>query len=152
MVKLLSLVIIGLCGFALASFDEEAKAEDAKLSVLFDNIRNKEGKMYVFIYNYENQYPDNPYLNFEIDKQIVSDYGTLKFMIPQSLSKGHYAISVLDDENSNDDLDFFLGFPLEGYGFSNNISPFLSMPKYDDLLFDLSSDKKTIHLTLQYFI
>lgn len=152
MVKLLSLVIVGICCLTLVSFDEEANEADAKLTVLFDNIRNKDGKIYVFIYSYENQYPDNPYLNFEIDKQVVSDYGTLKFMIPESLSKGSYAVSVLDDENSNDDLDFFLGLPLEGYGFSNNVAPFLSMPKYDDLLFDLSSNKKTISLTLQYFI
>ncbi|MFT5821385.1 MAG: hypothetical protein ACI8ZM_002638 [Crocinitomix sp.] len=152
MVKLLSIVLVGICCLTLVSFDEDADQADSKLTVLFDNIRNKEGKIYVFIYNYENQYPDNPYLNFEINKQVVSDFGTLLFTIPESLSKGNYAISVLDDENENDDLDFFLGLPLEGYGFSNNVAPFLSMPKYDDLLFDLSSNKKTINLTLQYFI
>lgn len=152
MVKLLSIIVIGLGCFTLASFEEEKQEADSKLTVLFDNIRNKEGIIYIFIYNYENQYPDNPYRNFEINKQVVSDYGTLKFTIPESLSKGRYAISVLDDENANEDLDLFLGIPLEGYGFSNNISPFLSMPDYNDLLFDLSTNKKTINLTLQYFI
>ncbi len=153
MVKLLSILLVGVSSFVLFSFEEEASQKaDSKLTVLFDNIRNKEGKIYVFIYNYENQYPENPYLNFEINKQVVSDYGTLKFTIPENLSKGNYAVSVLDDENANEDLDFFLGLPLEGYGFSNNVSPFLSMPNYEDLLFDLSTHKKTINLTLQYII
>jgi len=152
MVKLLSILAIGSGCFTLASFDEEESTADSKLTVLFDNIRNKDGKIYVFIYNYENQYPDNPYRNFEINKQVVSDYGTLKFTIPESLCKGNYAVSVLDDENMNEDLDSFFGMPTEGYGFSNNVSPFLSVPDYKDLLFDLSTNKKTINLTLQYFI
>jgi uncharacterized protein (DUF2141 family) len=154
MAKLLSTLLLGLCCLTLISFEEEEETieADSKLTVLFDNIRCKEGKIHIFIYNYENQYPDNPWRNFEINKQIVSDFGTLLFTIPESFSQGKYAVSVLDDENENEDLDFFFGMPLEGYGFSNNVSPFLSMPDYDDLLFDLSGTKKTINLTLQYFI
>ena len=149
--KLFSLIIITLGCVFFSSFTQEQKT-DSKLTVLFDNIRNKEGKIYVFIYSYENQYPDNPYLNFEIDKNLVSDFGTLKFTIPESLAPGKYAVSILDDENANADLDMFLGVPLEGYGFSNNVTPFFSMPDYDELLFELPENKKTINLTLQYLI
>ncbi len=149
--KLLKALIICIGCLLLFAFKQESKA-NAELTVLFDNIRNKEGKLYIFVYSYENQYPDNPYMNFEISKEIVSDFGTLKFTIPENLQHGNYAVSILDDENANEDLDMFWGLPIEGYGFSNNIKPLLSMPDYDKLLFDLTTDKKTIHLTLQYLL
>jgi uncharacterized protein (DUF2141 family) len=134
----------------LVSFSQEK--EESLLTVQFDNIRNNDGTLYVFIYNYENQYPDNPYLNFEIDKNLVSKFGTLKFTIPNILAKGEYGISILDDENANEDLDLFFGLPKEGFAFSNNVVPFLSMPDYSDIIFDLSDDKKTVFLTLQYIL
>lgn len=153
MVKLLSVILaIGAC-FMLYSFEEEEQVKrNAELSVLFDNIRSKDGKLHVFVYNYENQYPYNPYRNFEIDKSVVSDFGTLRITLPENFDLGKYAVSILDDENENEDLDRFMGLPIEGYGFSNNVSPTLSLPDYDDLLFDLNESKKTIHLTLQYLI
>ena len=68
------------------------------------------------------------------------------------MAVGKYAISILDDENSNDDLDRFLGIPTEGYGFSNNVKPLLSMPKYEELLFDLNQDYLCLKLKLQYVL
>lgn len=121
------------------------------LTVNFENIRNNDGKIFIFIYNYENQYPDNPYLYFEINKTKVAN-GELRYVVPEGLQDGQYAISVIDDENANEDLDLFLGIPTEGYGFSNNVAPYFSMPDYNDLLFDFSDGKKTINLTLQYIL
>jgi len=149
--KLFSILFIGLFSFTICSFERQ-EISTSKLTVLLDNIRNKEGNIFIFIYNYENQFPDNPFLHFEINKNLVSDFGTLKFIIPKSLTTGKYAVSILDDENANEDLDMFLGIPSEGYGFSNNVSPFFSLPNYDELLFDLAGNKKTIYLTLQYIL
>ena len=38
----------------------------------------------------------------------------------ENLTYGTYAISVLDDENSNLEMDMILGIPKEGFGFSKN--------------------------------
>lgn len=140
--------VIILC-FLLAFSGAKAQTQ---LTVQLDNIRNNKGKLYVFVYSYENQYPDNPYLNFEIDKALVSQFGTLKYTLPAPLAIGKYGISVLDDENANEDLDLFLGVPREGFAFSNNVTPFLSFPDYQTILFDLESAKKTIFITLQYIL
>lgn len=148
--KLLKFLFIGLGLLCLPAFTPESN--QSTLTVEFNNIRNRDGKIFVFIYSYENQYPDNPYLHFEIDKKRVSDLGTLKFIVPNNLDRGQYAVSVLDDENANEDLDMFFGLPTEGYGFSNNVAPFFAMPDYNELLFDLESNKKTINLTLQYIL
>lgn len=149
--KLLSFIVIGALTFALTSFQFDSPEGSSTLTIKFDNIRNKDGKLYVFLYNYENQYPENPYKYFEIDKSKISSYGTYTYSI-SNLAIGKYAVSIVDDENVNDDLDMFLGIPTEGYGFSNNVAPFFSMPDYEDLLFNINSTKKTINLTLQYIL
>lgn len=126
------------------------KAEQlCTLNITLDNIRNTKGNLYIFIYKYENQYPYNPELHFEVIKKDVTN-GKLTHTV-NNLSKGEYAITLLDDENANQDLDKLLGIPCEGFGFSNNVRPFLSLPKYAELTFDID-DSKTINLTLQYFL
>jgi uncharacterized protein (DUF2141 family) len=148
MVKLIS--ILSIACISLSLIRNEDKDIPCKLSVEFTNIRNKEGKLYLFIYNYKNQYPDNPYKYYEIDKSSIYN-NRLLVNIPK-MAVGKYAISILDDENANDDLDRFLGIPTEGYGFSNNVRPLLSMPKYEELLFDLNKDYTRLKLELQYVL
>ncbi len=142
--------IIG--AFFLLSFTVDDKDKNAvtTLTIEFNDIRNANGVIHVFLYSYENQYPDNPYLHFEVTKNTLKS-GQLLFSIPD-LPPGKYAVSVIDDENYNKDLDLFLGIPTEGYGFSNNVKPFLSMPDYTDLLFDLNNSTNTLKLNLQYLI
>lgn len=145
MSRLFSYICILICAF---TFSSNAKVERCTLSVELSNFRNTEGKLYIFLYNYKNQFPDNPFKYFEVDKKNVRNNRML-VNIP-NMPKGKYAISLLDDENENDDLDRFLGIPTEGYGFSNNIKPFLSLPEYEDLLFDLDRDLTQLNLQIQY--
>ena len=145
MVKLSSLIILLLIGISTKKFKNET---DCTLSVELSNFRNNKGKLYIFIYNYKNQFPDNPYKYFEVDKFNVRNSRML-VNLPK-IPKGKYAISILDDENSNEDLDRFLGIPTEGYGFSNNIRPLFSLPDYEDLVFDLNMKHQKLNLKLQY--
>ncbi len=146
--KVLFVLLAGAFFFSFHTSPEKTSS----LTVDFDNIRNNEGQLYIFIYSYENQYPENPYLHFSIDKSKRNSSGTLKFRIPDFLEKGNYAISVIDDENKNDDLDLFLGLPMEGYAFSNDVVPFFSMPDYEDLLFEVNQKHQSIKITLQYLL
>ena len=142
MVRLISFLII------LLSLSPLKAQKDCSLSVEFTNIRSTEGKLFVFLYNYENQFPDNPFQYFEIDKKHLNNR-RLMINIP-GLINGKYAISVIDDENGNDDLDFFLGIPTEGYAFSNNILPLFSLPNYEDLLFSIDLPKQLIRIKMRY--
>ena len=148
MVRLFSVLIVGaiLLSFSSASESEE----NCTLSVEFSNIRSKEGSLFIFLYNYENQFPDNPFKYYEIKKDNISNKRLL-VNIP-NLVKGKYAISIIDDENDNDDLDRFLGIPKEGYGFSNNVKPLLSLPKYQELLFEINQERMLLNLKLQYVL
>lgn len=151
MVKLISYWMIFCAGLFPLNFENPVKNDNqCTLSIEFSDVRNKEGKLYIFIYNYENQYPDNPFKYFEVDKSNVH-CNHLLVNIP-NLQKGRYAISILDDENDNEDMDFFLGLPTEGYAFSNNVRPLLSLPEYNDLLFDLSEKHQKVKLKMRYVL
>ena len=146
------LTTILLSGLLLAPISSSAGdvVDNCSLSIRLKNIRNTKGSMFIFVYKYENQYPWTPQWHFEVDKSKVKD-GMLTYTV-QNLPKGKYAISILDDENANSDLDRFLGIPSEGFGFSNNIRPLFSLPDYDELTFDLTTTQKTVNLTLQYIL
>lgn len=56
----------------------------------------------------------------------------------KDLPAGSYALSVIQDENSNGNLDTgAFGIPLEGYGVSNNIIPATTAPTWNDARFDV---------------
>jgi len=47
------------------------------------------------------------------------------------LAAGAYAATVFHDENGNGKFDRMFGYPLEGYGFTNNVYPTLRAPSFD---------------------
>lgn len=144
--KLLLLLLAGWATTALLTKEND----DCTLSIELTNVRSTKGQLFIFIYNYENQFPDNPFKYYTIDKSEIKN-NRIMVNIPQ-LNKGNYAISIIDDENKNDDLDRFLGIPTEGYGFSNNIRPLLSIPDYNELIFLLDKKWMKLKLSMQYVL
>ncbi len=119
--------------------------------VLVTDVRSNEGSVYVFVYNYQNQYPDNPYRYFEFKKSESDFNGQAYSFNLDSLEAGMYAIAVFDDENANGEMDRFLGIPREGYGFSNGGKPrFFKLPRYEDLLVSITSDKSECVIEMRY--
>ena len=52
---------------------------------------------------------------------------------------GTYAIVIYHDENANTDMDTtFIGYPTEGFGFSNNPKLFLAPPSHDEAAFEVA--------------
>src|SRR3569833_2153427 len=50
------------------------------------------------------------------------------------IAPGDYAIETYQDVNGNDKMDqSWIGLPLEPYGFSHDVSPFLSKPGFNDV-------------------
>ena len=68
----------------------------------------------------------------------------------KDLPYGTYAVSVLDDENSNLDMDNFLGIPKEGYGFSNDAEVKISPPKFEECSFVIDQPLKKISIEIRY--
>lgn len=78
----------------------------------------------------------------------VESKDKLELLFPD-LAPGTYALRLLHDENDNGKLDSnFLGWPTEGYGFSNN--PRLVRPaKFQEARFELLSSDSTISIVLR---
>jgi len=68
------------------------------------------------------------------------------------LPPGTYAIAVHHDENDNRKFDTnLLGIPLEGYGASNNHTPALRAPSWEESKFTLPRDKSIeLSIALRY--
>jgi len=59
-----------------------------------------------------------------------------------NLPEKKYGVCIYHDENNNDKCDKnFFGIPTEGYGFSNNKKPVLSIPSFEECSVNLTSDK-----------
>ena len=65
---------------------------------------------------------------------------------------GKYALAIMHDANSNDEMDTnFVGFPKEGYSFSNNVFGRLGPPKFDDASFLVIEGRPTnVTATMKY--
>jgi len=146
------LILLSLT-FIITSFQKETKTivnKSGTLQIKLSNIRNTKGYIYIFIYAYKNQYPYSPYKYYKVNKSSVKN-GKITTQILNLNFQSNYAITLIDDENNNEDLDRWLGIPDEGYGFSNNVRPFLSVPKYEDLLFNFKTSS-IINIKLQYVL
>jgi len=150
MVKSVFLLFLCFSIWSIQKVDTSTTTRTGTLKIDLSNIRNNKGYIYIFIYQYNNQYPYNPYKHYKVDKSKVKN-GILIAQISNLEFKNNYAISIIDDENNNKDLDRWLGIPHEGYGFSNNIKPFLSLPNFNDLCFEFNKSKKT-KIILQYIL
>lgn len=66
------------------------------------------------------------------------------------LPSGTYGIAVLDDENSNDKMDYALMMPKEGFGFSNFYLTGLSRPKFEQFKFGVSDASVSVVIKMKY--
>ena len=76
--------------------------------------------------------------------------GTMTVKV-DNLGYGTYAVSVLDDENSNLEMDnSFLGIPKEGFGFSGNPKIGISPPKFEECSFTIDKPLTKITIEVRY--
>ena len=65
---------------------------------------------------------------------------------------GRYAIAVFHDENSNRNLDKFVGIPKEGFAFSRNPSIKFRAPRFEEVVIDLAPGANVARLKMHYLL
>jgi len=113
------------------------------LTVTIENLKNTNGTLIFSLYNSEGSLPDEKFKRYYKKKNVTIDDKIVK-MTFSGLPEGHYAVTVLHDENNNGKIDkkFMLPLPKEGIGFSNYDDFGLSnKPNFKDASFNLNSDK-----------
>lgn len=117
-----------------------------ELLVHVDGFRNQKGNAGITVFTSPDGWPENNDKAFtHAGHPFTGDKATLQLQLPP----GRYALAVLHDENSNHKLDRnIVGWPKEGFGFSNNPKVNLSAPAFDAAAMQVSCPvtEITVHL------
>ncbi len=117
------------------------KSSTGTLQIKFTGIRSNKGLITVGLKSSPDGWPRKSENEYKWDKEKLRD-GILVVEIC-GLSYGTYAVSALDDENDNCELDLLQG---ESFGFSKNPQVRLSAPKFKDCSFPIQSDLTKIEI------
>lgn len=114
-------------------------SENPKLVLKISNIQKMQGDIKIGVFKSDSSFlkEDLAIKNYSI--KVIKNTAILTIT---DLPKGEYAISMFHDENSDNKMNTnFIGIPKEPYGFSNNVKPKMSAPKYKECKFNFSDDK-----------
>jgi len=150
--KGLTLVFMGII-FCLGGFSNIERTNnlctyDNNVKVVIEGVRSKKGKIVLGVFKDQEGFKTRKPV-----KRIVLNKSELEGNeITLNLDKGIYGISILDDENDNNKMDYnFIGIPKEGFGFSNYYHEGLSKPQFDKFKFEINNRKAIlIEIRLRY--
>lgn len=144
--KLATLSLALLTCLSTGAFCQSPSNGECKLIVHIDGFRNQKGNAGITVFTSPDGWPENNDKAFIHDGHpFTGDKTTVEVQLPPGL----YAIAVLHDENSNHKLDRnVLGWPKEGFGFSNNPKVNLSAPSFNTATMHVAcpATEITIHL------
>ena len=100
------------------------------LTVEAKGIRAQKGYIEFALYNDPEVYAEVGKTYKQIRKKVAGTNASCTF---ENVPEGTYALCIYHDENNNNKCDQnFLGIPTEGYGFSNDIKPVISVPTFEE--------------------
>jgi uncharacterized protein (DUF2141 family) len=135
--------------FAIICLIFPLSQEKTTLNIEITNIRNNKGVFRISVYTAESQYPYHPAKTYMVKKDSLTNR-SVRTSINDLLS-GQYGLCILDDENNSGKMESnMLGIPYEGFGFANNVQPFLKHPDYDRVLFRLFPGVNHMQLIIRY--
>jgi uncharacterized protein (DUF2141 family) len=141
-------LLLLLCCVAFHFSTHAQSTSKSTLEIKFKGIRNDRGQITIGISNSSRGWPHEPVMNREWKKTSVVD-GVFTARV-ENLEYGTYAVAVLDDENSNLEMEMTLGIPREGWGFSMNPPLKLSAPKFEECSFRVDRPFHQITIDLHY--
>jgi len=136
--------LLGLFALLMSPF---LKAAD--LTIEIEGLKNTQGKLQILVFAHEQAYKtyDTSNAYASVSKTIDTGVNAITF---HNVPDGHYAISLLHDENKNNQMEVSrTKMPLEGYGTSN------ARDKYDELPFkrarvNILNGNKTVKIQMFY--
>lgn len=143
---LLSFILLSLFPGPLLYSQSNSKGT---IEITFKNIRNQDGWITIGI-NHRNPegFPRKADIELQFEKEGMKD-GSLTVQVKDQ-PYGMYAISVLDDENRDLEIEMFMGIPREGFGFSTNPPFKLRAPRFEECSFEVNQPVTKISIDLRY--
>jgi uncharacterized protein (DUF2141 family) len=126
-------VVLMLAALAIPAM---SRAQDASkgIKVEVTGFRNGKGRVGCSLWPGPNGFPrDDSHIMKHVWAPINSANSTCVFA---GVPAGDYAVTLFHDEdNSGKFKSNMIGYPLEGYGFSNNVNPQFKAPGFDECKF-----------------
>ena len=122
-------------------------SNSAELTVIVEGIRNARGEVRFALFDAPDQFPRGEKLD---GKDVPAFRGsvTARFKI---IKPGAYAVAIHHDENSDKEMNTnIIGWPQEGYGFSNDARVFILPPGFDAASFTIDIVDKIVRLSVVY--
>ena len=133
-------LLLATAGIAVGQPANLAANPAANLRVVVTNVKSDQGKIYVWVYDKQDDWLSDRYRtqkSVRVAGNRTGDTVTLELLLPA----GEYALSVFQDVNDDGKLARnFIGIPKEPAGLSNNARPRFGPPKYKDALFTIPAD------------
>lgn len=124
-------------------------AQNANVMLEFTNVRSTKGCIRVGLFDNEDAFKkEKAFQSIKITKtNVVNNSFTTQISLPI----GEYGISVLDDENNNEEMDYnLIKIPKEGFGFSNYYHSGLSKPKLSQFLVSIKERSNVVKIKFRY--
>lgn len=138
--KKILLVEVMLC-VSISMFGQEM------LRVEVVNIKNNSGSIRVGLFDNEKDFLKKAVLG----ESVSADSGKVVIVF-EKIPAGEYGLSVIHDENNNEELDLnFLGIPREGFGFGNDAKGTFGPPSFDKAKVKIGEGLVNQVITLRYF-
>lgn len=141
-------VLILVVFVSLTSIKGKNIQRTGDIIVVIDDIVNNHGIIRSQLFHNPNNFPTKSEKALRNITGIINHKSSK--IIYKNIPFGEYAITVHHDEDNNGFMNRnFLGFPVEGYGLSNNPSILFKLPSYDECKFKLNSKSKPIHIKMK---
>ena len=121
----------------------------ADLTIEISELRNTKGSIQLAIYDNEEDFQSDASeeVFMAVSSKVTSK--TLSYTI-HDIPEGHYAVTVIHDENNSQNLDMSGRTPLEGLAYSGTKSK-LTKPSFQRAATKVSKRSKTIPVKLNYY-
>ena len=119
------------------------------LRVRVINLRDSTGQVICTLFNSPKGFPSDS--GRAVEQRAVPIKADVAVCGFDGLVPGKYALVIFHDENSNGEFDRnWLGFPKEGYAFSNNVKPVFSPPSFNAAAFDYAGGDQDLTVVIRY--
>jgi uncharacterized protein (DUF2141 family) len=116
--------------------------------VAVEDFRNDDGVCRLLLYKSKKGFPDSPE---HAELMLGGNIQEKKAIFSFKVRPGKYAISILHDENSNEEMDkTWYGKPKEGFGASNNPKIGFGPPEFEESTVKLDENNDSLKIILNY--
>jgi uncharacterized protein (DUF2141 family) len=119
------------------------------LDLSITGLRDDKGLVHVCLTADRRHFPDCSGDPRAIRQSIPASQRQLRL---SGIAPGHYAVTLMHDENANHRLDKMVGIPREGFGFSRNPVVRFGPPRFENTVIELAPGVTHATVHLQYLL